>query len=292
MGKNYSEIDLYRFSHNAQPVAKSCDANNNGKLEENEYNKFLSIWQSKTSKNTNPLLMQLHIKTLQGLAKEIAEYCDKDEYKGVLTESELQNFLDICEKEQVKNPIKIGTSIKTILTGEENEKLKPKKEYKEKPEKFINTYTTKTQLKLFENWLKLDIINYKGSDKFFHAVGNYEGMEVGKENIVKIICKGQDEDKRKNSPRATGDYTEDMYANWLGREFAKMYPDETPQELFKDLAPKGFDIEESKKPAVKLFIENAIDKDGWTTKKIKQYIGYFKEKYVLIRFLKETLNIE
>ena len=48
------------------------------------------------------------------------------------------------------------------------------------------------------------------------------------------------------------DYAEDLYANWLGREFAKMYPAESPHELFASLAPKGFDIEQSKKSIAEL----------------------------------------
>ena len=116
-------------------------------------------------------------------------------------------------------------------------------------------------------------------------------MSAGAESCVKKVCAGQDDDKRKNSQRPEADYTEDLYANWLGREFAKMYPGEEPHDLFAPLAPNGFDIEKSKKSPAALICEQSKDKDGFFSKKYKQYTSYLKEKYVRDRFMKEVKDL-
>ena len=233
--------------------------------------------------------MQLHIKTLNQEAEKIAKACDKDDYKGVLTEAEIQEFMKFCESLNIKQPFKKGTSVQAVLTGDESVKLASDKTFQEKGDGFIDKYFVKCAL--FANWLKLDLIGYKGSDKFFHAVGNYEAMSCGSEKCVKKVCAGQDEDKRKNTPRPEADYTEDLYANWLGREFAKMYPAKEPHDLFAPLAPNGFDIEKSKKSPAALMYEDAKNKDGFFSKKYNQYKSYLKEKYVRSRFCKEVKEL-
>lgn len=288
MGKEFVNVDLVRFSQTAQPLAKTFDKDKNGTLDKDEYNLFIGKWNVE-HKNKNPLLMQLHIKTLNQEAEKIARICDKDSYKGVLTESEIQEFMDLCEKLNIKNPFKKGTSVKAVLTGDNSTKLTSDKKFQDKGDDFWDEYFVKCAL--FANWLKLDVMGFKGSDKFFHAVGNYEAMSAGAEKCVKKVCAGQDQDKRKNSKRPEADYTEDLYANWLGREFAKMYPGKEPHDLFAPLAPNGFDVEKSKKSPASLMREASKGKDGYFVKKYKQYTGYLKEKYVRERFVKEIKDI-
>lgn len=287
MGNKFTNVDLVRLSQTALPIAKKYDKNKNGTLEESEYKKFMNAWKT-DHKSENPLLMQLHIKTLNEKAKKIANLCDTDNYKGVLTEDELKKFMDLCEKNGITSPFKSGTSVKTILTGKPQTEAPSKKKFKDKKDNFINNYFTRCIL--LRNWLKLDLMAYKGSDKFFHAVGNYEAMMVGAEKVVKEICAGQDDDKRKNTKRPEADYTEDLYANWLGRELYKMYPDKCPNDLFRALAPTGFDIEKSKKSPAKLIYESQKQDDGWIKKKYKQYKKYFQEDYVIERIKKEIKN--
>ena len=277
-----------RFSQTAQPLAKTFDKDKNGTLDKDEYNEFIGKWNAE-HKDKNPLLMQLHIKTLNQEAEKIAKICDKDNYKGVLTESEIQEFMSLCEKLNIKNPFKKGTSVKAVLTGDDSTKLTSNKVFQDKGDSFLDEYFVKCAL--FANWLKLDVMGFKGSDKFFHAVGNYEAMSAGAEKCVKKVCAGQDQDKRKNSKRPEADYTEDLYANWLGREFAKMYPGKEPHDLFAPLAPNGFDVEKSKKSPAALMREASKNKDGYFVKKYKQYTGYLKEKYVRERFVKEIKDI-
>lgn len=288
MGKEFINVDLVRLSQTAQPIAKTFDKDKNGTLDKNEYGAFIQNWNT-SHKDQSPLLMQLHIKTLNKEAEQIAKRCDKDNYKGILTESELQEFMSLCEKSKIKTPFKKGTSVRSVLTGDDNEKLKSDKVFQEEGSDFIDKYFVKCAL--FNNWLKLDLIGYKGSDKFFHAVGNYEAMSCGSEECVKKVCAGQDDDKRKNSPRPEADYTEDLYANWLGREFAKMYPGKKPHDLFAPLAPNGFDIEKSKKSPITLMQEASKNNDGYFKKKYNQYTGYLKEKYVRNRFFKEVKEL-
>lgn len=288
MGNEFVNVDLVRFSQTAQPLAKTFDKDKNGTLDKDEYNEFIGKWNAE-HKDKNPLLMQLHIKTLNQEAEKIAKICDKDNYKGVLTESEIQEFMSLCEKLNIKNPFKKGTSVKAVLTGDDSTKLTSNKVFQDKGDSFLDEYFVKCAL--FANWLKLDVMGFKGSDKFFHAVGNYEAMSAGAEKCVKKVCAGQDQDKRKNSKRPEADYTEDLYANWLGREFAKMYPGKEPHDLFAPLAPNGFDVEKSKKSPAALMREASKNKDGYFVKKYKQYTGYLKEKYVRERFVKEIKDI-
>ncbi len=288
MGNNFVNLDLVRLSQKALPCAKIYDKDKNGTLEEKEYHEFINMWD-KENKGKSPLLMQLHINTLNENAKALAQQCDSDEYKGVLTEAEIEKFIELCEKHDIKNPFKKGTSLKAVLTGDTSEVITTNKEFKEKSKDFFSNYFVK--LALFTNWLKLDAISYKGSDKFFHAVGNYEAMVAGAEESVKEVCAGQDKDKRENSKRPEVDYTEDLYANWLGREFYKMYPDKNPHDLFAPLAPVGFDIEKSKQSPAKILYDNAKKEDGWLKDKIKQYLNYFKLDYVRVRFIKEISGI-
>lgn len=288
MGNNFVNVDLVRLSQKALPQAKNYDKDKNGTLDEKEYNEFISIWE-KEHKNQNPLLMQLHINTLNDEAKKLAEVCDSDKYKGVLTESEIQKFMDMSEKQGIKNPFKQGVTVKAVLTGEDTETRTAKQEYKEKPNDFFNNYFVK--LALFTNWLKLDTISYKGSDKYFHAVGNYEAMAAGAESSVKNVCAGQDADKRNNAKRPEADYTEDLYANWLGREFYKMYPGEVPHDIFAPLAPTGFNVEKSKRSPAELIYDNSKQKAGWLQEKMEKYFNYFKEEYIRNRFVKEIQGV-
>lgn len=288
MGKDFVNVDLVRLSQKALPIAKPYDNDKNGTLNEKEYKKFINLWEQE-NKDKSPLLMQLHINTLNENAKIIAEQCDIDKYKGVLTESEIQAFMDTCEKQGIKNPFKEMVTVKAVLTGDESKKITTQKIFKDKPDNLINNYFVK--LALFSNWLKIDAMGYKGSDKFFHAVGNYEAMMAGSEKCVKKVCAGQDKDKRENAQRPEADYTEDLYANWLGREFYKMYPDKIPHDLFEPLAPTGFDIKKSKQPPAKIIYNNTKENDGWLSCKVKQYLDYLKLEYVRDRFVKETTGV-
>ena len=279
-----SLIELIRFSQKALPIAKGYDSDGNGSLDDAEYKKFIDKW-NKDYPGKSPMLMQLHMKTLSPKAFHIAQNCDGlDGYKGVLTNLELKAFMDECEKANVEFPFKDGVNLKTVLTGEDAPTLNSVRNIKNRPNNIFSGIMVRK--KLLENWLKLDLMNYKGSDKFFHAVGNYEAMKYGNEKIVKQICAGQDADKRKESPRAEEEYTDDLYANFLGREFAKMYPYNSPHEMMEPLAPAGFDIQKSKEDVFKLFSNS----DKSMSSKVKQYIGYLKEKYVIKRFFTEVCN--
>ena len=289
MSINFINIDLVRLSQIALPIAKKHNTDNDGNLNETEYKNFMAEWNKEHS-GESPLLMQLHTKTLTEEALKIAEQCDNiDDYKGVLTEEELKKFMDLCQEKKITNIFKKGVTPQSVITGDETATINyTGSEYKSK-----DNGSAKVRLKLFENWLKLDIMSFKGSDKFFHAVGNFEAMNAGDEKIVKEVCSGQDEDKRSNMQRPENDYTEDLYANFLGREFAKMYPDEDPHNLFSGLAPKGFDVEKSKSSAVELLKQESEGKDGYINQKLKQYTSYFKESYIVERFItefKETLS--
>lgn len=283
MGQNPINVDLARFSQKALPVAKKYDTDGNKTLSPEEYKAFMDFW----SKNNtdSPLLMQLHMDTLNEDAYKIAQQCDKDEYKGVLTEDELKEFMDLYEKSGLVQPFKEGTTVKEVLTGEQGRSISSSEGYKDRKPNILNQ--AKVRERLFTNWLKLDIMEYIGSDKFFHAVGNFEAMQVGAEETVEKVCAGQDQDKRENCPRPEADYTEDLYANWLGREFAKMYPDKDAHDVFADLAPTGFDVEKSKKSAVKLTFNAAKGSESWLKQKFNEYFNYLKVDYIADRFVQE-----
>ena len=53
------EVNLTRFSQKALPIAKKYDIDNNGSLNTDEYNKFISVWNQE-NEGTSPYLMQLH----------------------------------------------------------------------------------------------------------------------------------------------------------------------------------------------------------------------------------------
>ena len=284
----FINIDLVRLSQAALPIAKKHNKDGNGNLNETEYKIFMTEWNQKHS-NESPFLMQLHTKSLTDEALKLAKQCDGiDAYEGVLTQEELKKFMDLCDQKKLKSIFKKGETPKSVISGSDDQYQYNGAEYEAK-----NGGKVGVRKKLFDNWLKLDIMAYKGSDKFFHAVGNFEAMDKGDEEIVKEVCAGQDEDKRSNMQRPENDYTEDLYANFLGREFAKMYPDAEPHELFSGLAPKGFDVEESKLPARKLLKKKSKEKDGYIKKKFKQYKDYFKEDFIVKRCkeeLKKTLS--
>ncbi len=288
MGKEFVNVDLVRLSQTALPIARDYDKDKNGTLNKSEYTNFMTEW-NKEHKDQSPLLMQLHTKTLTPQALELAKKCDIDSYKGVLTENELKQFMDLCEKKKITKIFKSGTSVKTILTGESETEVASKTAYKNNDDNILSEVNIRSAL--LRNWMKLDLMSFKGSDKFFHAVGNYEAMRSGSEAIVKEVCAGQDEDKRKNTKRPEADFTEDLYANWLGRELYKMYPDKCPQDLFKALAPTGFDIETSKKSLYKIGCKKNKEKDNWLSKKVKQYSEYFKLDYVRKRIKEEFFGI-
>lgn len=288
MGTKFENVDLVRLSQRALPIARDYDKDKNGTLDKSEYTNFMQEWNKK-HKNQSPLLMQLHTKTLTPQALELAKKCDIDNYKGVLTENELKKFMDLCDKKKLTKIFKSGTSVKTILTGESETEAASKTVYKDKKSNLLNEVNVRSTL--LKNWMKLDLMSFKGSDKFFHAVGNYEAMMSGSETIVKEVCAGQDDDKRKNTKRAEADFTEDLYANWLGRELYKMYPDKCPQELFKALAPTGFNIEKSKQSVYKIGREQNKEKENWLSKKYDQYSEYFKQDYIRKRIKEEILGI-
>jgi len=245
-------IDLVRFSQTALPVARAFDKDKNKTLDHGEYASFEDKWNKEHS-NKSPLLMQLHMNTLNDNAKKIAAECDTDDLKGVLTEGEIQKFMDECERRGINNPFKKGTSVKSVLTGELTDSIKSDQTYESKSRSWISDL--KIKYTLAKNLSKLTIINFRGSDKFFHAVGNFEAMQKGSEESLKRFCQKQDEEKQ-NETRTENDRTEDLYANWLGQKFARMYPDAEPHELFSPLAPTGFNIEKSKRSVVRLFAEN------------------------------------
>lgn len=285
MGSKFVNVDLVRLSQEALPIAKKYNKDSDNSLNQTEYNNFLTEWNKKNSAKS-PLLMQLHMKTLSDKAAKIAKICDGiDSYKDVLTEAELKKFMYLCEKNNINDIFKPGTTLKTVLTGKDEKFTYNGASYKAKPKSKISDL--KVRLKLFENWLKLDVISYKGSDKYFHSVGNFEALKYGSENTIKDICKKQDLDKRNNAKRPENDYTEDLYANFLGITFGKMYPDENPHDTMSALAPKGFDIEKSKKSGIKLFYENAKDDSKFIIKKSKEYFGFLKESYIIKRYFLE-----
>ena len=285
MGQNFLNVDLVRLSQTALPIAKPYDKDKNGTLDKKEYENFIKAWE-KEHPNDSPLLMQLHTQKLSTEAEHLGAECDYEFPKGVLTEDELKKFMELYDKSGLTTPFKKNTTVKGVLTGEDDDKYYVSADKYESPDdNWRNNFKVKKAL--FTNWLKLDVIGYKGSDKFFHAVGNYEAMMAGPEKTVKKVCAGQDEDKRRNSPRPEADYTEDLYANWLGREFAKMYPNQNAHEVFKALAPKGFDTSKSQKSATTLFYEKTKSQDNWFNRKINQYTNYFKENYIIQRLKKE-----
>ena len=289
MGNTFVNIDLVRFSQTALPIAKKYNTDNDGNLNESEYQNFMTEW-TKDHSEESPLLMQLHTKTLTDEALKLAEQCDDvDNYKGVLTEEELKKFMDLCQENKITSVFKKGVTPKGVITGSDDE------EYQYNGSAYQNKDGGKAKVRwnLFKNWLKLDMLGYKGSDKFFHAVGNFESMTKGDEKIVKEVCGGQDEDKRSNMQRPENDYTEDLYANFLGREFAKLYPDANPHKLFSGLAPKGFNTDDSELSTFQLLRKRSKEKDGFIKQKTKQYFNYFTESFIVKRCfieLKETLS--
>lgn len=270
-----NEINLTRLSQEALPVAKKYDIDRSGDLNAEEQEKFLSVWNQQNP-GKSPLLMQLHIKSLSEDARIIAEECDIDGLKGILTEGEIKEFMDKYEASGIKYAFKNGADVAEAITGTRKRELEQSGQLENYKNNILNKFDVK--FALYRNWLKLDIMNYKGSDKFFHAVGNFEAMLVGSETMVEKICAGQDEDKRSSMQRSETDYTEDLYANWLGREFAKMYPTETAHDLFAPLAPRGFDIEKAKKDIIELAFDTK--ENNWIQKKCQKYIRFFKESFI------------
>lgn len=262
-------INLTRLSQKALPEAKLFDINNSGSLEEQEYSTFWAYWQAKYG-NENPMLMQLHLSSLTDDARAIAETCNIDLYKDVLTETELLDFIEKYDASGLKTPFKEGVDLSAIIKGEHNCVLKnePLKKYSWGMLKLL-----KSGYQLFKNLVKKNQMNYKGADKYFHAVGNFEAIKAGNEDSVKKLCSVQDSYKRNHFNRMEGDFAEDMYANWLGRELAKLYPNEDPHELFATLAPTGFDIEESKNSWVNILCKNGLAKSLKNTSAM--IAGYF-----------------
>lgn len=280
--------DLVRFSQKALPIAKKYDADGNKTLDATEYKNFISEWAQNNS-SASPLLMQLHISSLTEEAKKIALECDTDELKGVLTELELQAFMDKYDESGLKKVFKNNVDLYEILTGKKQEDLVSNGELEEKNSNLFNKLGVKWAL--FNNWLKLDVMNFRGTDKFFHAVGNFEAMQMGTEAEVKKVCADQDEDKRNHMQRPEADYTEDLYANWLGRELAKEYPNENPHNLFKALAPTSFDTQKAEKNIIKLALEQNSEKDNWLKNKFIQYKEYFAEDFINERFKNEIKGL-
>ena len=281
-------IDLVRFSQKALPIARKYDKDGNKTLDAQEYKNFMSAW-TKENANESPLLMQLHLSSLTEEARKIAEECDTDGLKGVLTELELQAFMDKYDASGLKKVFRNGVDVYEVLTGKNQELLLKNGELENKNNNIFNRLGVKWAL--FKNWLKLDIMNFRGTDKFFHAVGNFEAMQKGSEAEVKKVCAGQDEDKRNHMQRTEADYTEDLYANWLGREFTKAYPNKNPHELFKALAPSDFDTKAAEDNVVKLAFNQSSEKDNWFKNKFRQYKEYFAEEFISKRFKSEMSDL-
>jgi hypothetical protein len=252
----FEKVDISRFSQKALPIAKTFDKNHSGSLEKNEYNNFINFWQEKFS-DENPLLMQLHLSSLNKEARTIAENCNKDSYEDILTGTELSDFIKKYKQSGLKTPFKEGVDLNAIIKGDFNHIIQPEVQKKKKNWGLFKIF--KSGYQLFKNLVKKEVINYIGADKYFHAVGNFEGVNAGSEKTVKILCNAQDKIKRKTFDRAEADFAEDLYANWLGREMAKLYPKANPHELFEALAPNGFDIEKAKMSWVKLWCKNRLN---------------------------------
>ena len=163
MGKNAINVDLARISQNALPIAKKYDKDGNKTLSPEEYKAFMEFWSKNNTES--PLLMQLHMETLNEETYKIAQLCDTDENKGVLTENELKAFMDKYEESGLEHPFKEGTTVKEVLTGEKGSAISSEEEYKDRKPNVFNQ--AKVRERLFTNWLKLDIMEYIGSDKFF-----------------------------------------------------------------------------------------------------------------------------
>lgn len=275
-------IDLVRLSQRALPIAKSFDKDKSGDLDKTEYGLFMAKWAEHFG-NESPMLMQLHISALNDEAAEIAQRCDTDDLKGVLTEVELKTFMDEYDKSGLATPFKTGVDVYAVLRGEPHSTLI--EDNVKNLTKFGLFNFIKSGYQLFKNLVKRDVMNYKGSDKFFHAVANFEGLQSGSEKSVKSWCSAQDKFKRKSFDRSEADFAEDLYANWLGREFAKLYPDENPQELFEALAPNGFDVEESKKGWIAL-TSSELQQNELISKLESNSIAYFEESFLAKKLMK------
>lgn len=273
-------INITRFSQKALPVAKTFDIDKSGSLEASENQMFMEYWQSNYA-DENPMLMQLHLNSLTDEARAIAESCNTDSYKEVLTDTELQEFMEKYDKSGLKTPFKEGVDLNAVLRGESKVVLKSETK---KRKGFGLMNLLKSGYQLFKNLVKKNQMNYKGADKYFHAVGNFEGLLVGNEKSVKKLCGAQDDYKRNNFDRVDGDFAEDMYANWLGREFAKLYPNEDPHDLFEPLVPTGFDVEESKKGWVEILCKNGLSNTVSNT--ATMISGYFSESLFAKKFSK------
>ena len=68
------------------------------------------------------------------------------------------------------------------------------------------------------------------------------------------------------------------------REFAKLYPNEDPHDLFEPLVPTGFDVEESKKGWVEILCKNGLSNTVSNT--ATMISDYFSESLFAKKFSK------
>ena len=235
----FSNVDLTRLSREALNMARPYDKNKDKTLQKDEYDSFMSEW-NKTHKEKSPLLIQLNIRSLDDSVMEIAKKFDNlDNYNGTLTEVEIKNFIEYCEENNLEKVFKNGATLNDIINGtnEYNEKVSNNDNAKTKFKLFNKA---KMYYKLIRNFRTFKKLNYLGSDKYFHAVGNYQSIQLVNDDTVKEAF---DREARSKKDRPDFDIAEDMFANWIGRELGKMYPGKDAYTFLSSLAPEKLDIE-------------------------------------------------
>ena len=235
----FSNIDLTRLSREALNMARSYDTNGDKTLQQDEYNNFMQEW-NKSNKEKSPLLVQLNIKSLKDSIIEIAKNFDNlDGYEGVLTEVEIKNFIEYCENNGIEKVFKNGATLNDIINGTD--------EYNEES---VSSEISKTSTNIFKkiemyyklirNFRTFKKLNYLGSDKYFHAVGNFQSIQLADDKTVKEAF---DKEAKTKKDRPVFDIAEDMFANWIGRELGKIYPKKDAYSFLSALAPEKLNIE-------------------------------------------------
>lgn len=239
----FSNVDLTRLSREALSIARAFDKNKDKTLQESEFNCFMQEWD-KEHKGKSPLLVQLNMKSLNDNVIEIAKRFDNlDGYKGTLTEAELKNFIEYCEKNNITKVFKTGATLNDIINGtDEYNESSSNQDAKsgQTSNKFSFLNKIEMYYKLLRNFRTFKSLNYLGSDKYFHAVGNYQSIQLADNESVKAAF---DKEASKKKDRPIFDIAEDMFANWIGRELGEMYPGKDAYSLFEALAPEKMDIE-------------------------------------------------
>lgn len=233
----FVNVDLTRLSREALNMARPFDKNKDKTLQEDEYNCFMQEW-NKQHNEQSPLLVKLNIKSLNDNIAEIAQKFDNlDSYKGILTEEELKKFIEYCEQNNIKDVFKKGTTVNDIING--TNEYNETSSNRDAGSKLNFSNKIEMYYKLFRNFRKFKNLNYLGSDKYFHAVGNYQSIQLSDYDTVKNVF---DKEAEKKGNRPVFDVAEDMFANWLGRKLGEMYPDKDAYSLFSALAPEKLDI--------------------------------------------------